>query len=151
MFSKLTASRQNRQCLIQNHFLLPAGYANLLDEYLSHFYENNVLKILSKNFQIMFGFSGGRARSICCCSLFACFRAKVCHLQQLYKCLFRGKSDELSSSRLSKLGPHTHTHTRTGICTYLCLDIDIASISCTCPRATSCLLSGCSVQNFARI
>lgn len=46
----------------------------------------------------------------CCCSLFACVRGPKFAFQQLNKCLFRGKSDELSSSRLSKLGPHTHAH-----------------------------------------
>lgn len=58
-----------------------------LDEYLSHFYENNVLKILSKNFQIMFGFSGGRTLNllllfsllpVCLCSV-----PKVCHFSSL--------------------------------------------------------------------
>lgn len=66
---------KNRHCSHTKPLPLPAGSSlslfpssPALVEYLSHFYENNVLKILSKNFQIMFGFSG----SICCCCCCLC-------------------------------------------------------------------------------
>lgn len=67
---------------------------------------------------------------------------------QLYKCLFRGISDELSFDGHSKLGllrsMHTFIHA---------LDIDIVRFHYKLhfTKAPSSLLSGSAVQNFLRI
>lgn len=97
----------------ENHFLCQ------LEEYLSHFYENNVVRILRNNFEIMFGFSARRSLNLLLFLFF--FVADVGQslpfvaAAQLYKCLFRGISDELSFDCHSKLGlslTPLHTHER---------------------------------------
>lgn len=59
----------------ENHFLCQ------LEEYLSHFYENNVVRILRNNFEIMFGFSARRSLNLLLFLFFLLLMLdKVCHL-----------------------------------------------------------------------